>query len=127
MDNLGQGRCFASLKGSVLLFTPLLHLAAMANPEGTRLTLQGALLSPFLQSASRRDIVKKKSEVTLRKGSGVRDEGWWLFLWGLCGRFEGITWIECLDNQQCHQAPPFRRLLRHSSQVIKVTGRRREK
>lgn len=104
MDNMGQRRCFASLKGSVVLFTPPLHHAAVVQPGGTRLILQQDLLSPFLQSASRRDIVRRKSEAASRKGSGVGDEGWWLFLWGLCSKFEDITWIECLDDQQGHKA-----------------------
>lgn len=46
---------------------------------------------------------------------------------GLCSKFEGITWTECLsDPSPSHKAFLFSVTLRHSSQVINVAGRRRE-
>lgn len=132
MDTLGLGGCFASLKGSVVLFTPI----AAAHHGGTRPTLQQGLLTlrchPFLQSASRRDIVRRKSEVTLRKGSGMGTEGWRWFPWALCSKFESITCVsvQVTDNVTKPQDTPLQSaqsLLRHRNRVIKVIGRRKEK
>lgn len=131
MDTLGLGRCFASLKGSVVLFTPI----AAAHCGGTRPTLQQSLLTlrchPFLPSASRRDIVRRKSEVTLRKGSGMGNEGWRWFPWGLCSKFESINCVsaQVTNNVTKPQGTPLQSaqsVLRHRSQAIKVIGRRKE-
>lgn len=108
MDSLGARELLCISKGVFCAG----HPGVAAYSWGTRPTLQLDLLTrgchSVLQSA-RRATVRRKSEVTLKEGLGVRNE----VSPGLC--------------TPRHKAPPFRVALRHSSWVFEATGRRRER